>query len=115
MPFGAGAAGASRPKSLYPRHLQPKVYAPRTDAVFDTASKGGYNVGMTTKDLIGDKIIDMGHAFGRIIEPLPDHEIPTQLHDSIQAVVDRWVEEHFPAASDLHDVRFTVSVETLWN
>jgi hypothetical protein len=70
---------------------------------------------MTTKDLIGDKVIDMGHEFGRILETLPDHEIPTQLHDAIQAVVDRWVEEKYPDDTDLHDARFTIAIETFWN
>ena len=70
---------------------------------------------MTTKDLIGDKVIDMGHEFGRILETMNDDAIPTELHDAIQAVVDRWVEEKYLDHVDLHDARFSIAVETLWN
>ena len=73
MPFGAGAAGASRPKSLYPSRLRPKVYAPRTDAVFDKPSKVGYNGVMKKDDSMSDgeirKTLDMifeaGFEFGK--------------------------------------------------
>ena len=46
MLFEAGAAGASRPKSLYPSRLSPKVYALRTKIDPPLESKIGYNMGM---------------------------------------------------------------------
>ena len=53
MLFEAGAAGASRPKSLYPSRLSPKVYALRTKIDPPLESKIGYNMGMETKDIWG--------------------------------------------------------------
>ena len=74
MPFGAGAAGAARPKSIYHSLLQPKVYALRTDVGFDYASKVGYNEHMKKDDsntfdeemaAILDVIFRAGFDFGK--------------------------------------------------
>ena len=69
---------------------------------------------MTTKDLIGDKVIDLGYEFGRMVEPLPDHELKTELHDALQILCEQYIEEKYPDTEDLHDVRFTVSIESFW-
>ena len=74
MLFEAGAAGASRPKSIHHKHLRAKVSALRTDVGFDYASKGGYNEHMKKDDsnafddemaAILDVIFRAGFDFGK--------------------------------------------------
>ena len=69
---------------------------------------------MTTKDIIGDKIIDLGQELGRMGESLPDHEIKTELHDALQIRCEQYIEEKYVDIEDLVDVRFTVHIESFW-
>ena len=111
--MGVGAPARQR-NPLHPKGLGVQLLCFRTDAAFDIAPKRGYNVYMTTKDLIGDKIIDLGQELGRMGESLPDHEIKTELHDALQILCEQFIEEKYVDIDDLVDVRFTVSIESFW-
>ncbi len=59
MPFGAGAAGAEGPKSIYDRHLRTHILTNRTGLGFDRASKVGYNGVMYLEDHSRDELISL--------------------------------------------------------
>ena len=69
---------------------------------------------MKTKDLIGDKVFDLGQEYGRMVDSLPHHELKTAIIDAIQDTCERYIQEKYVDTEDLHDVLFTVSIETLW-